>query len=170
MTTHIGLIDAVNRIEPGLVERVIRRGHEALVDAGTPNPKIGVCGINPHAGENGLFGYGEEESKIDPARRGLPRRRHRRPRRPAGRHRSSSSPAAATTTSSSRCTTTRATARSRCSASRPVSTSPIGLPVIRTSVDHGTAFDIAGTGIADHRSMIEALRLGAEMAPRPVDA
>jgi len=46
----------------------------------------------------------------------------------------------------------------------------IGLPVIRTSVDHGTAFDIAGTGIADHRSMIEALRLGAEMAPRPVDA
>jgi len=46
----------------------------------------------------------------------------------------------------------------------------IGLPVIRTSVDHGTAFDIAGTGVADHRSMIEALRLGAEMAPRPSDA
>ena len=66
VTTHIGLIDAVDRIEPGLVERIIRRGHEALVDAGNPNPKIGVCGINPHAGENGLFGYGEEEAKIDP--------------------------------------------------------------------------------------------------------
>jgi 4-hydroxythreonine-4-phosphate dehydrogenase len=40
----------------------------------------------------------------------------------------------------------------------------VGLPVIRTSVDHGTAFDIAGTGTADARSMIEALRQAAEMA------
>lgn len=67
VTTHIGLIDAVNRIEPGLVERTVRRGHEAMVRAGVPNPVIGVCGINPHAGENGLFGYGEEEEKIVPA-------------------------------------------------------------------------------------------------------
>jgi 4-hydroxythreonine-4-phosphate dehydrogenase len=44
----------------------------------------------------------------------------------------------------------------------------LGLPIIRTSVDHGTAFDIAGTGTADHRSMIEALRLAREMAPEPV--
>jgi 4-hydroxythreonine-4-phosphate dehydrogenase len=43
----------------------------------------------------------------------------------------------------------------------------VGLPVIRTSVDHGTAFDIAGKGIADHRSMVEAMRLAAEMAPTP---
>ena len=41
-----------------------------------------------------------------------------------------------------------------------------GLPVLRTSVDHGTAFDIAGTGRADERSMLEALRLAAELAPR----
>ena len=47
----------------------------------------------------------------------------------------------------------------------------IGLPVIRTSVDHGTAFDIAGTGIADHRSMIEALRLRrGDGADGPSDA
>ncbi|WP_416976150.1 4-hydroxythreonine-4-phosphate dehydrogenase PdxA, partial [Streptomyces sp. 4F14] len=67
VTTHIGLIDAVNRIEPGLVERTVRRGHEAMVRAGVARPVIGVCGINPHAGENGLFGYGEEEEKIVPA-------------------------------------------------------------------------------------------------------
>ncbi|WP_268944762.1 4-hydroxythreonine-4-phosphate dehydrogenase PdxA [Pseudomonas sp. KNUC1026] len=42
----------------------------------------------------------------------------------------------------------------------------IGLPVIRTSVDHGTAFDIAGTGIADERSLIEALRQAVELAAR----
>jgi len=67
VTTHIGLLDAVAKIEPGLVERTVRRGHDALVRAGNANPKIGVCGINPHAGEGGLFGYGEEEQKIIPA-------------------------------------------------------------------------------------------------------
>lgn len=67
VTTHIGLIDAIARIEPGLVERVIARGHDVLVKAGIANPKIGVCAINPHAGENGLFGHGEEAAKITPA-------------------------------------------------------------------------------------------------------
>ncbi len=67
VTTHIGLLDAVAKIEPGLVERTIRRGHAAMLDAGIKQPRIGVCGINPHAGENGLFGRGEEEEKIAPA-------------------------------------------------------------------------------------------------------
>ena len=67
VTTHIGLLDAIAKIEPGLVERVIARGHEVLVRAGIANPKIGVCAINPHAGENGLFGRGEEAAKITPA-------------------------------------------------------------------------------------------------------
>ena len=58
VTTHIGLLDAIDKIEPSLVERVIARGHEVLVRAGLTNPKIGVCAINPHAGENGLFGRG----------------------------------------------------------------------------------------------------------------
>jgi 4-hydroxythreonine-4-phosphate dehydrogenase len=42
----------------------------------------------------------------------------------------------------------------------------IGLPVVRTSVDHGTAFDIAGKGIADEGSMVEALRQAVDLAPR----
>ena len=67
VTTHIGLIDAIAKIEPGLVERTILRGHEALVRSRSASPRIGVCGINPHAGENGLFGHGEEEQKIAPA-------------------------------------------------------------------------------------------------------
>ena len=71
VTAHIGLIDAIAKIEPGLVERTIRRGHAALVRAGMPRPRIGVCGINPHAGENGLFGRGEEAEKIEPAIRKL---------------------------------------------------------------------------------------------------
>src|SRR6185437_12288951 len=67
VTTHIGLIDAIARIEPGLVERTIARAHSVLVKSGNADPKIGVCGINPHAGENGLFGHGEEDEKIVPA-------------------------------------------------------------------------------------------------------
>src|SRR5258707_1728249 len=67
VTTHIGIIDAIRKIEPGLVQRTIERGNATLVKAGIEKPRIGVCGINPHAGENGLFGYGEEEEKIIPA-------------------------------------------------------------------------------------------------------
>lgn len=46
----------------------------------------------------------------------------------------------------------------------------VGLPVIRTSVDHGTAFDIAGKGIADERSLVEALRQAVDLAPKLVTA
>lgn len=67
VTTHSGLIEAIERINPALVERTIARGHDTLQRAGIANPKIGVCAINPHAGENGLFGRGEEAQKIAPA-------------------------------------------------------------------------------------------------------
>ena len=118
VTTHIGLIDAIERIEPGLVERVIGRAHYTLVKAGIASPKIGVCAINPHAGENGLFGRGEE------AERSFPRSRPARPRAGTSMDRClptrcSSWPGAATTTSSWRCITIRAMARSRCSVLKP---------------------------------------------------
>src|SRR5450830_1332245 len=67
VTTHMGIIDAIAKIEPGLVKRTIERARETLVRAGIEDPLIAVCGINPHAGENGLFGYGEEATKIQPA-------------------------------------------------------------------------------------------------------
>ena len=67
VTTHVGLIDAINLINPERVYKVIKLAHTTLEKSGIPNPKIGVCGINPHAGENGLFGNGEEEEKIVPA-------------------------------------------------------------------------------------------------------
>ena len=65
-TTHVGLIDAIARINPDLVARTITRGHDALVRAGIATPRIAVCGINPHAGEHGLFGRGEEETQVAP--------------------------------------------------------------------------------------------------------
>ncbi|MEE4592440.1 4-hydroxythreonine-4-phosphate dehydrogenase PdxA [Streptomyces sp. DSM 41524] len=167
VTTHIGLIDAVHRIEPGLVERTVRRGHEAMVRAGTPSPVIGVCGINPHAGENGLFGYGEEAEKIVPALEKL---------RADGVDARGPLPADTAFFLASRGDYDLIVAMYHDQGHGPVKVLGIeagvnltvGLPVIRTSVDHGTAFDIAGTGTAEAGSMVEALRQAAEMATVPV--
>jgi len=163
VTTHIGLIDAVARIEPGLVERTIRRGHEALVRSGVPRPKIGVCGINPHAGENGLFGYGEEEEKIIPAVELLVAE---------GMDIHGPLPADTAFFLAGRGDYDLIVAMYHDQGHGPVKVLglesgvniTVGLPVIRTSVDHGTAFDIAGKGIAEAGSMVEALRQAAEMA------
>ena len=164
VTTHIGLIDAIAKIEPGLVERTIARGHAALEKAGIENPKIAVCGINPHAGENGLFGYGEEESKIAPAIAAC---------RNKGWKVEGPLPADTLFFRAQRGDFDLVVAMYHDQGHGPVKALglesgvniTIGLPVIRTSVDHGTAFDIAGTGKADERSMLEALRLAIELAP-----
>lgn len=167
VTTHIGLIDAINKIEPGLVERTVRRGYSAMQRAGIANPKIGVCAINPHAGENGLFGYGEEAEKITPAIEKL---------QADGIDARGPLPADTAFFLAGRGDFDLIVAMYHDQGHGPVKVLGIeagvnitvGLPVIRTSVDHGTAFDIAGKGIVDVRSMIEALRQAAEMSPSPV--
>jgi 4-phospho-D-threonate 3-dehydrogenase / 4-phospho-D-erythronate 3-dehydrogenase len=164
VTTHIGLIDAIDRIEPGLVKRTIERAHSVLLKAGNPNPKIGVCGINPHAGENGLFGRGEEETKIEPAIAAC---------RARGWEVLGPLPADTLFFLAQRGDFDMIIAMYHDQGHGPVKVLglelgvniTIGLPVVRTSVDHGTAFDIAGTGIADERSMLEAMRQAAELAP-----
>jgi 4-phospho-D-threonate 3-dehydrogenase / 4-phospho-D-erythronate 3-dehydrogenase len=166
VTTHIGLIDAVAKIEPGLVERTVRRGHEALVRAGIPAPRIAVCGINPHAGENGLFGYGEEEEKIVPAIERL---------QADGIDARGPLPADTVFFVAGRGDYDLVVAMYHDQGHGPVKVLGIeagvnitvGLPVIRTSVDHGTAFDIAGTGKVEVGSMVEALRQAAQMASSP---
>jgi 4-phospho-D-threonate 3-dehydrogenase / 4-phospho-D-erythronate 3-dehydrogenase len=168
VTTHIGLLDAIARIEPGLVERTIARGHAVLVSAGTPRQKIGVCGINPHAGENGLFGHGEEESKIVPAIQAC---------RAKGWDVEGPLPADTLFFRAGRGDFDMVVAMYHDQGHGPVKVLgleagvniTVGLPVIRTSVDHGTAFDIAGTGAADERSMLEALRQAIELARKTGD-
>ena len=165
VTTHIGLMDAIRRIEPGLVERVITRGHDTLVKAGIAQPRIGVCGINPHAGENGLFGQGEEEEKIIPAVRACQAK---------GWSVEGPLPADTLFFRAARGDFDLVVAMYHDQGHGPVKVLgleagvnvTVGLPVVRTSVDHGTAFDIAGRGIADEGSMVEALRQAVDLAPR----
>jgi len=166
VTTHIGLLDAIERIDADLVGRTIRRGHRTLVDAGIATPRIAVCGINPHAGENGLFGRGEEEEKIVPAIRDV-----------AADGIAADGPLPADTVffRAGRGDFDLVVAMYHDQGHGPVKVLglehgvniTVGLPVVRTSVDHGTAFDIAGTGKADGRSMVEALRQAALLAARP---
>ncbi|TDD67639.1 4-hydroxythreonine-4-phosphate dehydrogenase PdxA [Jiangella aurantiaca] len=166
VTTHIGLVDAIERIDDALVERTIRRGDATLRHAGLARPRLGVCGINPHAGENGLFGRGEEAEKIVPAVERC---------RADGLDVQGPLPADTAFYLASRGDYDLIVAMYHDQGHGPVKVLgletgvniSVGLPVIRTSVDHGTAFDIAGTGRADAGSMIEALRQAAALAPSP---
>jgi 4-hydroxythreonine-4-phosphate dehydrogenase len=164
VTTHMGLLDAIERIDAPLVERVIGRAHDTLTRAGIRHPRIGVCGINPHAGENGLFGRGEEAAKIEPAVRNS-RARGWDVRGPL--------PADTLFFLAARGDYDIVVAMYHDQGHGPVKVLgleagvnvTVGLPMVRTSVDHGTAFDIAGQGIADERSLIEALRQAADLVP-----
>ena len=165
VTTHIGLIDAIEKIEPGLVERTIERGHAALVSAGIEHPRIGVCGINPHAGENGLFGRGEEEQKISPAVQSCQRR---------GLDVTGPLPADTLFFRAARGDFDLVVAMYHDQGHGPIKVLgldegvniTLGLPIIRTSVDHGTAFDIAGSGKADEPSLLAAIRYAVDLAPK----
>ena len=163
VTTHLGLVDAIAAIEPGIVERTIRRGAEAMRGAGIQHPRIGVCAINPHAGENGLFGHGEEAAKIAPGVEAA---------RADGIDARGPLPADTAFYLAARGDYDLVVAMYHDQGHAPIKVLGIeagvnitvGLPVIRTSVDHGTAFDIAGTGRADPRSMAEALRQAAALS------
>ncbi|KIL42745.1 4-hydroxythreonine-4-phosphate dehydrogenase [Jeotgalibacillus alimentarius] len=164
VTTHVGLIDAINMIKPERVLKVIELAHETLSKSGIQSPKIGVCGINPHAGENGLFGYGEEEEKIIPAVNEATAK---------GIDVEGPLPADTLFFRAQRGDFDIVVAMYHDQGHGPIKVLglesgvniTVGLPIIRTSVDHGTAFDIAGKGIADEGSMIEALRQAIELAP-----
>jgi len=165
VTTHIGLIDAIEKIEPALVERTIRRGHEALVRGGLKRPRIAVCAINPHAGEGGMFGRGEEESKVIP---GIQAARAR------GIDVEGPLPADTLFFRAGRGDFDLVVAMYHDQGHGPVKVLgleagvniTVGLPFVRTSVDHGTAFDIAGTGKADERSLVQAMRDAVALAPK----
>ncbi|MED1739269.1 4-hydroxythreonine-4-phosphate dehydrogenase PdxA [Bacillus swezeyi] len=167
LTTHQGLTEAIQSITPERTYKVIRLAHDTLTRAGFKRPRIAVCGINPHAGENGLFGNGEEDKQLVPgieqaAAEGI---------EASGPH-----PADTLFYKAARGDVDLVVACYHDQGHIPIKVLgleegvniTVGLNggVIRTSVDHGTAFDIAGQNKADERSMIAALRSAAELAPK----
>ena len=166
LTTHLGLIDAINKITPERTHTVVKLAHNTLKSAGIENPRVAVCGINPHAGENGLFGYGEEEEKLIP---GIEKARAE------GVNVEGPLPADTLFFRAGRGDFDIVVACYHDQGHTPIKVLGIeagvnitvGLKggVIRTSVDHGTAFDIAGKNIAAEESMIAALEAAIDLAP-----
>ncbi|HEX2055664.1 MAG TPA: 4-hydroxythreonine-4-phosphate dehydrogenase PdxA [Nitrospiraceae bacterium] len=164
-TTHVAIKDLSSLLTPERIVKAIRLAHLGLRDYfGIPNPKIGVAALNPHAGEHGLFGD-EEDRKILPAVQQA---------RAAGIEASDPLPADTLFGKAARGAYDGIVAMYHDQGLIPLKlvafgtcvNVTIGLPIIRTSVDHGTAYDIAGKGAADPGSLVEAVKLAARLAAR----
>ncbi|MBZ5620298.1 MAG: 4-hydroxythreonine-4-phosphate dehydrogenase PdxA [Acidobacteriia bacterium] len=161
VSTHVPLRHACD-LNTQRILRTIELGNEAMKLLGFETPRIAVCGLNPHAGEHGLFGD-EDERFIAPAIEAA---------RAAGMQ--SSGPHAGDTVflQASRGAYDLVVAMYHDQGHIPMKlidfegtvNISLGIPVIRTSVDHGTAFDIAGKNLANPRSMKQAMRMAARMA------
>lgn len=163
VTIHIAINAVHDALTPELLEQTIRVTHHALInDLGIKNPRIALAGLNPHAGEGGEMGT-EEITMITPLIKRL-----------CAEGMDLRGPISADTMfhPSARETYDLAMCMYHDQALIPIKTlnfsagvnTTLGLPFIRTSPDHGTAFDIAGQGIADPTSLIEALRTAWKMA------
>jgi 4-hydroxythreonine-4-phosphate dehydrogenase len=163
VTIHLSLRDAIAQLSSDLIVTTARIVNAALkARFGLANPRLAISGLNPHAGEDGSLGI-EDKSIVTPAVEIL---------RSEGIEVRGPLPADTMFHEAARKTYDCAICMYHDQALIPVKTlafeeavnATLGLPFIRTSPDHGTAFDIAGTGKADPSSLIAALRLAARMA------
>jgi 4-hydroxythreonine-4-phosphate dehydrogenase len=161
-TIHIPLADVPAAVTTAGLTRVIGLAATSLPRFGFPSPRLAVAGLNPHAGEHGLLGR-EEEEVIRPA---VSRARE------AGLNVEGPFPADTLFVRATRGEFDAVIAMYHDQGLVPVKlvafgravNVTIGLPIIRTSVDHGTAFDIARQGTADPGSLIEAILLAVKLA------
>lgn len=161
-TTHLALRDVPNVLTSTTVLRAIRLAHQGLTGLfHIQEPRIGVAGLNPHAGENGLFGD-EEGRIIQPAIRQAKKQ---------GIACTGPHPADTLFGKAVRGSFDGIVALYHDQGLIPLKTVAfghcvnitVGLPIIRTSVDHGTAYDIAGQGMADPMSLVEAIEMAAKL-------
>ncbi|HYY59285.1 MAG TPA: 4-hydroxythreonine-4-phosphate dehydrogenase PdxA [Pyrinomonadaceae bacterium] len=165
LSTHVPLVEAIRLVERERLIRVIGLAHRELKRWGIERPRLAVAALNPHGAEGGLFGV-EEASEILPAVEAC---------RATG-DMNVSGPYSADTVflRASRgefdaviaCYHDQAMIPVKCLSFGEAVNITLGLPFIRTSVDHGTAFDIAGKGLAEHSSMVAAIVLAAELSVR----
>jgi 4-hydroxythreonine-4-phosphate dehydrogenase len=161
-TTHLPLRDVAGALDATTIERVARTLHADLRNRfGLEDPEIVVCGLNPHAGEGGFLGT-EERDYIAPL---LERLRNEglnlRGPLPAD---TAFTPAAGHKDAVLAMYHDQGLPVLKYAGFGHSVNVTLGLPIIRTSVDHGTAFDIAGTGKADPGSLIAAVELAAQLA------
>ena len=163
VTTHMAISEVASQITPERIERVVMILHKDLIERfGIPNPCISVCGLNPHAGEGGHLGS-EEIDIIIPTIHKLCKQGIR-----------INGPVPADTAFTQQQLAGKDVVLAmyhdqglpviKHSGFGEIVNVTLGLPIIRTSVDHGTALDIAGQGIADVTSLHTAVCLAAKLA------
>jgi len=161
-TIHVPLADVPRMLTKPLMERIVALTAREIAKFDKVAPRIAVAGLNPHAGEHGLFGC-EEAEAIAPAIEAC---------RTRGIDVRGPFPADTIFLRAQRgefdvvvaCYHDQGLIPIKLLAFGRAVNVTLGLPIVRTSVDHGTAFDIAGTGVADAASMIAAVLLAARLA------
>lgn len=162
VTNHVALADVPKYLSVERIVEVIRITRQALIHCGISEPRLAVAGLNPHAGEDGVFGK-EEELLIQPAVA------------QAQEHLGTIDgplPADALFVKASQGEWHAVIVMYHDQGNIPIKllgfgelvNVTLGLPIVRTSVDHGTAFDIAGKGIANEMSLVGALSCAARLA------
>ncbi len=162
VSTHVSLAEAIRRVKRDRILRVTELAHTVLEGAGISQPRIAVAGLNPHAGESGLFGD-EEIREIAPAIEAAKRQ---------GIQASGPHPPDTVFWHASQGRFDVVVVMYHDQGHIPAKYAgfdksvniTVGLPVVRTSVDHGTAFDIAGKGVASEASMVEAILHAVRLA------
>jgi len=166
VTIHVSLREALDQLTSELIVSTVRIVAAELTSRfGVARPRIAVSGLNPHAGEDGSLGH-EEQTVVAPAIKLL---------RNEGIDARGPLPADTMFHAAARASYDCAVCMYHDQALIPIKTVAfddavnvtLGLPFIRTSPDHGTAFDIAGTGRANPASLIAALKLASRMAAQP---
>ena len=163
VTIHVALADVIARITPQAELSALRLADRACRQMGIARPRVAVAGLNPHAGEGGKFGR-EEIEVIEPAIAQA---------RAEGINASGPWPGDTIFMRARRGEFDIVVAQYHDQGLIPVKylgldhgvNVTVGLPFVRTSVDHGTAFDIAGKGVADHASLVAAFDLALAMTP-----
>jgi 4-hydroxythreonine-4-phosphate dehydrogenase len=161
-TIHVPLAEVPRLLTAATVESVVRLTARELPRFGVAAPRLAMCGLNPHAGEGGVVGL-EEPRVIEPALAACRR---------DGIDVAGPFPADTLFVRAARgefdvvvaCYHDQGLIPVKLLAFGKAVNVTLGLPIIRTSVDHGTAFDIAGRGVADHGSLVEAVCLAARLA------
>jgi len=162
VTIHRPLRTVPDAVTPAEVRRVSRLVHRELPRFGVTIPRIALCGLNPHAGEHGLLGH-EEEDVLIPAVEDLRRE---------GLDVSGPFPADSLFVRAKRGEFDAVIAGYHDQGLIPVKLAAfghavnvtLGLPFVRTSVDHGTGFDIVEKGVADATSLVEAMKVAVDLA------
>jgi 4-hydroxythreonine-4-phosphate dehydrogenase len=169
ISTHVPLAEAIRLVRKDRIEKTIRLANRELHRWGVERPRIAVAALNPHGAEGGLFGI-EEVSEMSPAIESCRLRDGINVRGPFSADTIYLRASRGEFDAVIACYHDQAMIPVKCLSFGEAVNVTLGLPFIRTSVDHGTAFDIAGKGLAEHSSMVAAIKLAAELSLKSGEA